>query len=421
MMNHIAVVGLGYVGLPLALAFADEGLETYGLDVSAERVDGLRQGKSYIGDVSDEHLQRALERFKPTTDPAILSHVDAAIICVPTPLRKTRDPDISYIIAATEQVAQHLHPGLLVVLESTTYPGTTEEVLKPMLEETGLRVGQDIFLAFSPERIDPGNKRFTIRNTPKVVGGVTPACTERAVALYQRIIDRVIPVSSATTAELVKLLENTFRVINIGLVNELTLLCRRIGVDVWEVVDAAATKPFGYLPFYPGPGIGGHCLPVDPLYLSWKAKLFNFTTRFIELADEVNRRMPEYVVSLIADALNDQGKPIRGSKILLLGVAYKKDVADTRESPALEVWELLERRGAQLCYHDPFVPELLHQDRRWRSAELMESLLGQTDCSVILTDHSQYNWRWIVEHAPLVVDTRNATKGLDIRGRIYRL
>jgi UDP-N-acetyl-D-glucosamine dehydrogenase len=420
-MNRIAVIGLGYAGLPLALAFAEEGLETYGLDVSAERVDGLRQGKSYIGDVPDEQVRRALEYFKPTTDPAILSYVDAAIICVPTPLRKTRDPDISYIIAATEPIARHLHPGMLVVLESTTYPGTTEEVLKPMLEETGLTVGQDVFLAFSPERIDPGNQQFTIRNTPKVVGGVTPACTERAVKLYQQIIDRVIPVSSAITAEVVKLLENTYRVINIGLVNEMALLCRRMGVDVWEVVDAASSKPFGFTPFYPGPGIGGHCIGVDPLYLSWKAKLFNFTTRFIELADEVNRRMPEYVVNLIADALNDHGKPIRGSRILLLGVAYKKDVADTRESPALEVLELLEQRGAQLCYHDPFVPELMNDGRQLRSVELAESLLDQTDCSVILTDHSQYNWRWIVERSKLVVDTRNATKGLNLRGRIYRL
>jgi len=420
-MKRIAIVGLGYVGLPLALAFAEEGLETYGLDVNAERVDWLRRGRSYIGDVPDGQVRQALEFFKPTLDPTVLGQVDAAIICVPTPLRKTRDPDISYIIAATEQVAQHLHPGMLVVLESTTYPGTTEEVLKPMLEEKGLIVGEDVFLAFSPERIDPGNNQFSIRNTPKVVGGVTPACTERAVTLYQRIIDRVIPVSSAITAELVKLLENTFRVINIGLVNEMTLLCRRMGVDVWEVVEAAATKPFGFMPFYPGPGIGGHCLPVDPLYLSWKAKLFNFTTRFIELADEVNRRMPEYVVSLIADALNDQGRPIRGSKILLLGVAYKKDVADTRESPALEVLELLAQRGAQLFYHDPFVPELLRNGRPWHSSELTEDLLGQADCSVVLTDHSLYNWHWIVQHSNLVVDTRNATKGLAGQGKIYRL
>jgi UDP-N-acetyl-D-glucosamine dehydrogenase len=276
-------------------------------------------------------------------------------------------------------------------------------------------------LAFSPERIDPANKRFTVRNTPKVVGGVTPACTERAVKLYQQIIDQVVPVSSATTAELVKLLENTFRVINIGLVNEMAMLCRRMGVDVWEVVEAAATKPFGYMPFYPGPGIGGHCLPTDPLYLSWKAKLFNFTTRFIELADEVNRRMPEYVVSVIGDALNEQGKPIRGSKILLLGVAYKKDVADTRESPALEVLELLAQRGAQLFYHDPFVPELMNNGRHWRCSELTNGLLDEVDCSVVLTDHSGYDWRWIVERSKLVVDTRNATRGLAVPGKIYRL
>jgi UDP-N-acetyl-D-glucosamine dehydrogenase len=420
-MNRVAVIGLGYVGLPLALAFADQGLETYGLDVSAERVELLRQGRSYIGDVTHEQIQRASRFFTPTTDSAVLAEVDAVIICVPTPLRKTRDPDISYIIAAMGEVANHIRPGMLVVLESTTYPGTTEEVLKPMLEEKGFKVGEDIFLAFSPERIDPANKTFTIGNTPKVVGGVTPACTARAVALYQRIIDRVIPVSSAITAELVKLLENTFRVINIGLVNEMTMLCRRMGVDAWEVVEAAATKPFGYMPFYPGPGIGGHCIPIDPLYLSWKAKLFNFTTRFIELADEVNRRMPEYVVSLIADALNDQGKPIRGSMILLLGVAYKKDVADIRESPALEVLELLLHRGSQVIYHDPFVPELFANGQPWRSAELTASLLNRADCSVILTDHSVYDWRWIVEHSNLVVDTRNATKGLGVHRRVYKL
>lgn len=421
MVNQVTVIGLGYVGLPLALAFAEAGLETHGLEVSAERVDALRRGKSYIGDVSDEQVQRALSRFIPTTDPTVLSQTDAAIICVPTPLRKTREPDISYIIAAAEQVARHAHPDMLVILESTTYPGTTEEVLKPMLEERGLKVGREIFLAFSPERLDPGNRHFTIRNTPKVVGGITPACTARAVALYQRIIDRVIPVSSAMTAELVKLLENTYRIINIGLANEMALLCRRMGVDVWEVIEAASSKPFGFMPFYPGPGIGGHCIGVDPLYLSWKAKSFNFTTRFIELADEVNRRMPEYVVNLIAEVLNDHGKPLRGSRILLLGVTYKKDVADTRESPALEVMELLERRGARLWYHDPFVPELLNQGRLLRSVELTEPLFDQIDCCVILADHSQYDWRWIVEHAPLVVDTRNATKGIPIRDRIYRL
>ncbi|RMG54798.1 MAG: nucleotide sugar dehydrogenase [Acidobacteria bacterium] len=420
-MDEVAVMGLGYVGLPLALAFAEQGLKTYGIDVDARRVELLRAGTSYIGDVTDEQVRRARTRFTPTTEAAVLERAEAVIICVPTPLRKTRDPDISYIIAAAEEVARYIHRGMLVILESTTYPGTTEEVLKPILEGSGLQVGRDVFLAFSPERIDPGNKRYTIRNTPKVVGGVTPACTERAVKLYRRIIDRVIPVSSAKTAELVKLLENTFRVINIGLVNEMTMLCRRMGVDVWEVVEAAATKPFGFMPFYPGPGIGGHCIPVDPLYLSWKAKLFNFTTRFIELADEINRRMPEYVVSLIADALNDQGKPIRGSHILLLGVAYKKDVADTRESPALEVLELLLQRGAHVLYNDPFVPELMSNGRRWRSSELSEQVFDAVDCSVILTDHSLYDWPWIVSCSKLVVDTRNATRGLTARGKIYRL
>lgn len=420
-MNTVAVIGLGYVGLPLALAFAEEGLQTYGLDVSAERVESLRRGVSYIGDVSDDQLRRVRAHFTPTTDSAILGHVDAAIICVPTPLRKTRDPDISYVITATEEVAKHLHPGMLVVLESTTYPGTTEEALKPLLEAGGLKVGQDFFLAFSPERIDPANKQFTVRNTPKVVGGVTPACTERAVSLYRRIVDQVVPVASATTAELTKLLENTFRVINIGLVNEMAMLCHRMGVDVWQVVEAAATKPFGFMPFYPGPGIGGHCIPVDPLYLSWRAKGYNFTTRFIELADEVNRRMPEYVVTLIADALNNVGKPIRGSKILLLGMAYKKDVSDVRESPALEVLELLSRRGARLSYHDPFVPQLVQQGQHWRSVPLTDAVLAQNDCCVVLTDHSVYDWPWIVNHSNLVVDTRNATKALGAHPKIYRL
>ncbi len=420
-MNSIAVVGLGYVGLPLALAFSEEGLETYGLDVNAERVALLRQGKSYIEDVPDAQVDRALKGFRPTSDFDVLNQVDAVIICVPTPLRKTRDPDISFVIAATEQVAKHVHPGMLVILESTTYPGTTEEVLKPVLEEKGLKIGKDVFLAFSPERIDPGNKQFSIRNTPKVVGGVTPECTEQAVKLYQRIVDQVIPVSSAMAAELVKLLENTFRVINIGLVNEMSMLCRRMGVNVWEVVEAAATKPFGYMPFYPGPGIGGHCIPVDPLYLSWRAKLFNFSTRFIELADEINRRMPEYVVSLIADALNDHGKAIRDSNILLLGVAYKKDIADIRESPALEVLELLLQRGAKISYHDPFVPELVRNGQPWHSAELNEALVRQADCSVVLTDHSLYDWDWIVRHSKSVVDTRNATKGLNVNGKVYRL
>lgn len=420
-MNTVAVIGLGYVGLPLALAFAEEGLQTYGLDVSAERVESLRRGVSYIGDVSDDELRRVRAHFTPTTDSAVLGQVDAAIICVPTPLRKTRDPDISYIIAAAEEVAKHLHPGMLVVLESTTYPGTTEEALKPLLEAGGLKVGHDFFLAFSPERIDPANKQFTVRNTPKVVGGVTPACTERAVSLYRRIVDQVVPVASATTAELTKLLENTFRVINIGLVNEMAMLCHRMGVDVWQVVEAAATKPFGFMPFYPGPGIGGHCIPVDPLYLSWRAKGYNFTTRFIELADEVNRRMPEYVVTLIADALNNVGKPIRGSKILLLGMAYKKDVSDVRESPALEVLELLSHRGARLSYHDPFVPQLVQQGQHWRSTPLTDAVLAQSDCCVVLTDHSVYDWPWIVNHSNLVVDTRNATKALGAHPKIYRL
>jgi len=419
-MEKVAILGLGYVGLPLATAFAEKGFVTFGIDIDKDRIELLKQGRSYIEDVSDEQLKRCLRNFVPVTDYSVLDEADAAIICVPTPLRKTRDPDISYIITASEKVRDHLRPGMLVVLESTTYPGTTDEVLRPMLESTGLRVGRDFFLAFSPERIDPGNKQFTIHNTPKVIGGVTKACTERAIQLYSQVVSEIIPVKSAATAEWVKLLENTYRVVNIALVNELAILCRKMGVDIWEVIHAAATKPFGFAPFYPGPGTGGHCIPVDPLYLSWRARVFNFTTRFIELADEVNRRMPEHVVSLISEALNDQGKAIRGAKILILGVAYKKDVGDTRESPALAVIDLLQARGANLKYHDPHVRRFSSGSAEWQSIDLTAEALRETDCVVILADHSSYDWPWIVNQAPLIVDTRNATAGLDAH-RIYRL
>lgn len=419
-METVAILGLGYVGLPLAMAFAEKGFSTFGVDIDRERIGLLKQGRSYIEDVSDEQVKRCLRNFFPVNDYSILDEADAAIICVPTPLRKTRDPDISHIISAAEKVRDYLHPGLLVVLESTTYPGTTNDVLRPMLETTGLRVGRDFFLAFSPERVDPGNKQFTIQNTPKIIGGVTKACTERAAKLYSQIITEVIPVRSAATAEWVKMLENTYRVVNIALVNELAILCRKMGVDIWEVIQAAATKPFGFSPFYPGPGAGGHCIPIDPLYLSWRARLFNFTTRFIELADEVNRRMPEHVVSIISDALNDQSKAIRGARILLLGVAYKRDVGDTRESPALAVMELLHARGADLKYHDPYVRSFSYGGTRWEAIDLTAEAAQEADCVVILTDHSSYDWPWIVRNARLVVDTRNATAGID-SDRIYRL
>ncbi|HID06599.1 MAG TPA: nucleotide sugar dehydrogenase, partial [Armatimonadetes bacterium] len=333
----VTVLGMGYAGLPLAVAFAREVEIVYGVDIDEHRVAQLRAGHSYIEDVPDEQLREALPRFHPTTDYGVIASSDAVIICVPTPLRKTGEPDISYVVNAASRVAQLVSEGCLVVLESTTYPGTTEEVIKPRLEARGLLVGENVFLAFSPERIDPGNQRYSLRNTPKIVGGVTQECTKRAVALYSLIVERVVPVSSPRVAETAKLLENTFRAVNIALVSEFALMCRRMGIDVWEVIEAAATKPFGFMPFYPGPGIGGHCIPVDPLYLAWRARFFNFRPRFIELADEINRRMPEETVDIIADALNSQGKPLRGSRVLILGVAYKPDVSDYRESPSLDV------------------------------------------------------------------------------------
>jgi len=409
----VGVIGLGYVGLPLAIAFAESDATVVGVDVSEERVKLLRQGKSYLTDVSDEAVASVRERFHPTTDYAELQRCDAVIICVPTPLAKTGEPDISYIISAVENFRPHLRRGMLVVLESTTYPGTTEELLKPMLEETGLKAGVDFNLAFSPERIDPSNKTWTIRNTPKVVGGLTPACTERACALYSRVVEKVVPVSSPKVAEMTKLLENTFRAVNIALVNEMAILCRRMGISVWEVIDAASTKPFGFMRFEPGPGIGGHCIPIDPLYLAWKAREFNHEARFIRIADAINRQMPEYVVGLIADSLNDFGKPLKGSRILLLGVAYKPEVNDYRESPALALVELLSQKGSHVLYHDPYVPEVNHNGRAMKSVELTEDELAKSDCVVIVTAHKCYDWDWVVANSQLVVDTRGVTRHIN--------
>jgi UDP-N-acetyl-D-glucosamine dehydrogenase len=417
----VSVVGLGYVGLPLAMAFAENGVRVIGVDKDARKVEMLKKGKSYIEDISDDELRGNLKYFHPTTDFSLLSEVEAVIICVPTPLSKTKDPDISYIISAACEVAKYLHPEMLIVLESTTYPGTTEEVLRFTFEDKELKVGRDFFLAFSPERIDPGNKRFNLKNTPKVVGGMTKECTSRAMELYRIISERVVPISSAKAAEAVKLLENAFRAINIGLVNEFAQLCHRMGLDVWEVINAASTKPFGFMPFYPGPGIGGHCIPVDPLYLSWKAKLFNFRTHFIELADEINSKMPEYVVYRIFEVLNEVGKSIKGSKLLVLGVSYKKDIGDIRESPALEVMNLLLGKGAEVNYHDPYVPEFSHLETHWRSVEELNAELFQDmDCVVILTDHSSYDWEWVTKNANLVFDTRNVTNGIFSK-KIYKL
>lgn len=408
----IGVVGLGYVGLPLAIAFAESNSTVIGVDISPERVNLLRRGKSYLTDISDEDIASVRERFYPTTSYADLRECDAVIICVPTPLAKTGEPDISFILSAVENFRPYLRRGMLVVLESTTYPGTTEELLKPMLEETGLRAGIDFNLAFSPERIDPSNKTWTIRNTPKVVGGLTETCTKRACALYSRVVEKVVPVSSPKVAEMAKLLENTFRAVNIALVNEMAILCRRMGISVWEVIDAASTKPFGFMRFEPGPGIGGHCIPIDPLYLAWKAREFNHETRFIRIADAINRQMPEYVVGLIADGLNEHGKPLKGSRILLLGVAYKPEVNDYRESPGLALIELLMQKGSFVFYHDPYIPEVNHNGRTMKSVDLTEDELARSDCVVIVTAHKCYDWGWVVANSQLVVDTRGVTRNM---------
>jgi len=409
----VAVIGIGYVGLPLACEFARAGFTVHGIDVDASRVSALKQGRSHVRDVRDEVLAPLIERkaVLPGADFSVLADCQAVIICVPTPLRKTRDPDISYIVSAVDEIARYLHPGLLVVLESTSYPGTTEEVILPKLATSGLEVGRDFFLAFSPERVDPGNERFHTRNTPKIVGGVTADCTRVARALYEMAIDHVIPVSGTRAAEMVKLLENTFRSVNIGLVNEVALMCDRLGLDVWEVIDAAATKPFGFMPFYPGPGLGGHCIPVDPHYLSWKLRTLNYTARFIELAAEVNGQMPRYVVSKVVDALNDQRKSVRGARLLVLGVAYKKDVGDVRESPALDVIKLLTDRGADVRYNDPHAAEVAFEGgRRHQSVSLNREELEAADLVIILTNHASYDYEFIVTHSVCVLDTRNATR-----------
>ncbi len=410
---RIGIVGLGYVGLPLAVEFGQAGYRVFGIEVDTHRLESLRKGISYIQDVSDQALAElvATGRFQAASDYSILREIDAVSICVPTPLVKTGDPDIQYIAESTERIREHLHPDFLVILESTTYPGTTEEILLTSFRGTGLEVGKDFYLAFSPERVDPGNKSWHTRNTPRVVGGVTPACTEMATLLYQQVVERVYPVSSTRSAEMVKLLENTFRAINIGLVNEVAIMCDKLGIDVWEIIDAAATKPFGFMPFYPGPGLGGHCIPVDPLYLSWKLKLLNYTARFIELAREINTAMPEYVAQKVLRALNQKKKAVNGSRILVLGVAYKKDVPDVRESPALDIIGLLQQDGAEVAYSDPYVPELRLDHGRLRSRELTSQSLRSYDCVVIVTDHSAFDYELIARESALVVDCRNALRG----------
>jgi len=410
---QVGILGLGYVGLPLSVEFAAAGLPVVGFDLSSSKVEAVNRGESYIKDVPGERLAPLTRsgRLRATTDFEALGACDAVVICVPTPLSKTKDPDLSMVVEASKAIAARLRPGQLVVLESTTYPGTTEELILPILTEGGLRVGQDFFLAFSPERVDPGNGSFNTRNTPKVIGGFTAACSRMARALYGRAIDTLVPVSSPRAAEMVKLLENTFRSVNIGLVNEVALMCERLGIDVWEVIDAASSKPFGFMPFYPGPGLGGHCIPIDPFYLSWKLKTLNYRARFIELAGEVNSAMPEHVCSRIADALNDRCKSVKGSRILVLGVTYKKDIDDVRESPALDVLRILERRGARVGYNDPYVPHLELNETRLASQDLLPAV-READAVVIVADHSSYPYREIVEAAQVVVDTRNATRGI---------
>lgn len=411
--SRIAILGLGYVGLPLAVVFGEASFIVTGIDPDSRKVDLLNKGISYIPDVETEAIDALVKtgNLTATTDFSVLKEMDAVSICVPTPLRKTGDPDMSFIMSATEELAKYIHKNMAIVLESTTYPGTTREVLLPLLtEKSGLEVGEDIFVAFSPERVDPGREDWTTINTPKVMGGITEACAEVATAWYSGAIETVFPVSSAEAAEMAKLLENTFRMINIGMVNELTIMCERLGVDVWEVIDAAATKPFGFMKFTPGPGLGGHCIPIDPLYLSWKMKALNYNARFIELASEINTNMPRYVVNRVLDAMNDRGKTLKGSKILVLGVAYKPDIDDVRESPALDVIGMLQNKGAQVEYHDPYIPHIHHEYDGWEmdSIKDMMKAVKESDAVIIVTDHKTYDYAAIVSGSKFVFDTRNA-------------
>jgi UDP-N-acetyl-D-glucosamine dehydrogenase len=429
----VGVIGLGYVGLPLAVEFARAGFKVVGFDVSQRVCDFLNSGKSHIQDVPSAEVAEFVKsgHFRATTQASDLATADALSIAVPTPLGKTHDPDMSYVQAAAQTVAEVAHPGLLVVLESTTYPGTTREVVLPLLTAAGYTVGEDIFIAFSPERVDPGNPVYNTRNTPKVVGGITPACTELATALYASCIETIVPVSSTETAELVKLLENTFRSVNIAMANEMAIVCDKLGVNVWEVIDAAATKPFGFMKFTPGPGIGGHCIPLDPHYLAWKMRSLNYKTRFIELAGEVNTAMPQFVVDKVAQALNAVRKPVNGSEVLILGVAYKRDINDVRESPALDVIKLLEAQGASVTYHDPYVPTVRDDvdghgaseaPRIRHSVDLTPATLSASDVVVIITDHKSIDYQQLVDHADLIVDSRNATaKTTPSRARIIAL
>jgi len=420
----VGVVGLGYVGLPLAVEKANAGYQTIGFDVQEEKVNMVNEGKNYIGDVVDENLKEIVEAktLKATTDFSFVKDVDTICICVPTPLDLYKQPDLSYVVDSTRSVAEYLHKGMLVILESTTYPGTTEEILKPILEESGLKCGEDFFLAFSPERVDPGNKDFNTKNTPKVVGGCSEECTEVAAALYRNILEGDIhTVSSPAVAEMEKILENTFRNINIGLANEMAILCNRMGIDVWEVIDAAKTKPYGFMPFYPGPGLGGHCIPLDPFYLEWKAKEYDYHTRLIETSGEINDSMPEFVLDNVMKILNKNKKALNGAKVLLLGVAYKNDIDDYIESPAFKVIELLEKNGADLMINDPYCPISKYKGKTYNSVDWTE-VIDDSDIVIITTNHSCYDYETIVTRAKVVYDTRNATKNVvNNREKIYKL
>jgi UDP-N-acetyl-D-glucosamine dehydrogenase len=416
----VGVVGLGYVGLPLAVEFAQAGFHVIGVDLSETKVNQINNGESYVADIPSTVLAPLVQKglLRATTDFSCVSGLDTINIAVPTPLRKTKDPDMSYIVAATEEIARYIHPGMLIILESTTYPGTTDELVLPMLEKSGLKVGEDFFLCFSPERVDPGNAKFQTKNIPKVVGGKTAACTELGAAFYAQALDHVVPVSSTQVAEMVKLLENTFRMINIGLVNEIAVMCDGMGINVWEVIEAAATKPFGFMPFYPGPGLGGHCIPIDPFYLSWKSKQSGVEARFIELAGYINGQMPHFVAAKVQNALNEAGKPVKGSHIVVYGVAYKRDIDDVRESPALDIIHLLRRRGAKISYVDPYVPEI-----RLDTEPILASssdIVKTADCVVIVTDHTEFDYVALLADASLIVDTRNALKGV-VSEKVFRL
>jgi UDP-N-acetyl-D-glucosamine dehydrogenase len=421
---RLTVIGQGYVGLPLAVAFANAGFTVTGLDTDVERVTALATGLSHVPDVPSEELQALLRagRYQATTEAAVLADSDAVLICVPTPLGKSKDPDISYVIAAAKEAAARFHPGQLIILESTTYPGTTEELLLPLFQANGASIGEDLFLAFSPERIDPGNPTFKVRDIPKVVGGVTPSCSRLAGSLYREIVPRVHEVSTPKVAELAKLYENVFRNVNIALANEFSVMCRYLGVNSREVIDAAATKPFGFMPFYPGPGIGGHCIPVDPLYLSWKMRLNGYEARFISLADDINRAMPTHVVTLVSEALNEEGLPFKGTRILVLGVAYKRGIGDTRESPAFEIIAALRRKGAEVAYADPHVPALWIDGARIKTVEVTQDELRGADCVLVLTDHREFDYVAVARFARLIVDTRHSVPELPgSRGRLVRL